>query len=132
MVRWLLDRTGDMVEGALTLPLMILVTLAFVNLALAGFSSVTASMAADYAARVGAVTQDDPAARALEAATRTLKVGVGDYAVNVSADRGSGGVVQVEIGWAVPNFYGPLMPIFGQAEKPLQGRAVATYRREGW
>ena len=38
MRRWLADRRGDMAEGALTFPLMILVTLALVNLCLAGLS----------------------------------------------------------------------------------------------
>ena len=72
MGRWLRSRQGDMVEGALTLPVMILITLALVNLALAGFASVTASMAADYAARVGSVAQVDPAGRTMEAAQRGI------------------------------------------------------------
>jgi len=57
-----------MVEGALTFPLMALVTLALVNLALAGFASTTANHAAGYGARAGSVAQTDPAGRALEAA----------------------------------------------------------------
>ena len=51
MRRWLTGRRGDMVEGALTFPLMALVTLALVNLALAGFSATTANHAAGYGAR---------------------------------------------------------------------------------
>jgi hypothetical protein len=135
MLRWLHDSRGDMVEGALTLPVMILVTLAFVNLALAGFSSVTASMAADYAARVGAVAQVNPAGQALDAAGRALKVGIGEYVVDVSADGGPGGTVRVAVGWSVPNFYGPLLPLFGahgHAGDRLQGQALAAYRREVW
>ena len=50
---WLNDPQGDMVESALTMPLLILVTLAFVNLALAGFASVTANNAVNYATRLG-------------------------------------------------------------------------------
>ena len=46
--RFLTDCIGDMVEGALTFPLMALVTLALVNLALAGFASTTANHAAGY------------------------------------------------------------------------------------
>jgi len=60
----------DMVEGALTFPLMALVTLALVNLALAGFASTTANHAAGYGARAGSVAQVDPAARALEVHSR--------------------------------------------------------------
>jgi hypothetical protein len=135
MLCWLRDGRGDMVEGALTLPVMILVTLALVNLALAGFSSVTASMAADYAARVGAVAQVSPAEQALDAAGRALKVGIGDYVVDVSADAGPGGMVRVGVRWSVPNFYGPLLPLFGarsHAGDCLQGQALAVYRREVW
>ena len=59
--RFLTGRSGDMVEGALTFPLMALVTLALVNLALAGFSATTANHAAGYGARAGSVAQADPA-----------------------------------------------------------------------
>lgn len=51
---FLTARSGDMVEGALTFPLMALVTLALVNLALAGFSTTTANHAAGYGARAPA------------------------------------------------------------------------------
>ena len=60
--RFLTGRVGDMVEGALTFPLMALVTLALVNLALAGFSATTANHAAGYGARAGSVAQADPPA----------------------------------------------------------------------
>ncbi len=132
MGHWLSGDRGDMVEGALTLPLMILITLAMVNLALAGFSSVTASMAADYAARMGSVAQVDPAGQAMAAAQRALAVGLGTYGVQVSAGSGLGGTVEVQIAWSVPNFYGSLLPLFGQPDKPLEGQAIAAYRREGW
>ena len=70
---FLAARTGDMVEGALTFPLMALVTLALVNLALAGFASTTANHAAGYGARAGSVAQVDPAGQALSAAQQALK-----------------------------------------------------------
>jgi hypothetical protein len=109
----LTGRSGDMVEGALTFPLMALVTLALVYLALAGFSATTANQAAGYGARGGSVVQVDPAGRALEAAQQALRSGIGDYAVRVAADTYPGGIVRVEVDWAVPNFYGSLMPLFG-------------------
>ena len=128
----LLDHRGDMVEGALTFPLMLLVTLALVNLALAGFASTTANYAAGYGARAGSVAQTDPAGRALEAAQHALQSGVGEYDVAVTADTTPGGIVRVEVGWRVPNFYGSLMPIFGGANRPLAGRAISAFRKEGW
>ena len=84
--RFLSDNRGDMVEGALTFPLMALVALALVNLALAGFSATTANHAAGYGARAGSVAQADPAGRALEASQQALRSGIGDYAVRVAAD----------------------------------------------
>ncbi len=129
---FLTGRSGDMVEGALTFPLMALVTLALVNLALAGFSATTANHAAGYGARAGSVAQVDPAGRALEAAQQALQSGIGDYAVRVAADTYPGGVVRVEVDWAVPNFYGSLMPLFGASSGPLKGTAVSAFRKEGW
>ena len=133
MGRWLRGRRGDMVEGALTLPLMALVALALVNLALVGFASVTANYAAGYGARVGAVAQADPAGQALGAANDALRIGVGTYQVSASADSYRGGTVRVEVHWEIPNFYGSLMPLFGQARgDKFQGTAVSTFRKEGW
>ncbi|RME59395.1 MAG: hypothetical protein D6790_10730, partial [Caldilineae bacterium] len=65
---FLIDRRGDMVEGALTFPLLVLVTLALVNLALAGFASVMAANAVHVATRLAAVDQRQPAATAYAAA----------------------------------------------------------------
>jgi Flp pilus assembly protein TadG len=129
---FLTGRSGDMVEGALTFPLMALVALALVNLALAGYASTTANHAAGYGARAGSVAQVDPAARALEAAQHALASGVGTYNVRVAADTYPGGVVRVEVDWAVPNFYGSLMPLFGASGGPLDGTSVSAFRKEGW
>ena len=68
-----------MIEGALTFPLMALVAWALVNLALAGFASVTANYAAGYGARVGSVAQANPAGQAVNAANDVLGIGVGTY-----------------------------------------------------
>jgi hypothetical protein len=121
-----------MVEGALTFPLMALVALALVNLALAGFSAATANHAAGYGARAGSVAQADPAGRALEAAQQALASGIGTYEVRVAADSYPGGVVRVEVDWAVPNFYAGLLPLFGAHGSPLEGTAVSAFRKEGW
>ena len=131
--RWLFGRRGDMIEGAITLPVMALLALALVNLALAGFAANTAQNAASYAARMAAVTQDNPAARALNAANQVVAHGVGDYTVNVAADSRPGGQVRVEVHWEVPNVFGGLLAFFGgRSSGKLQGTAVAVQRKEGW
>ncbi len=132
MIKWLKGRRGDMVEGALTMPLMALVALALVNLALVGYCSVTANNAANYAARVASVSQTDAAGRGLAAAQHALAGGVGTYHVEVAADTAPGGQVVVRVGWEFPNVYGSLMPLFGGANQPLRGEAVAAFRKEGW
>ena len=128
---WLADETGDMVEGALTLPIMALVSLALVNFALAGYASVTANNAVNYAARVASVSQNNVTGEALAAANKALSAGVGDYQIEIQADNHAGGTVRVSVKWQVPNFFGSLMPLFGQANRPLQGEAVSVFRKEG-
>jgi hypothetical protein len=132
-IRWCRDTRGDMVESALTMPILILVTLALVNLALAGFASVTANNAANLAARLGSVDQVAPGATAYAAAERALVAGVGEYTVQVTqADGFSGGRVSVSVRWSVPNFFAGLMPLFGAEAGPLAGEAVGMFRKEGW
>jgi len=132
IVRWLRGRRGDMVEGALTLPLMALVTLALVNLAMAGYASVTANNAVNYAARVASVSQNNVTGEAMNAANRALSAGIGSYAVSIQADNYPGGLVQVAVAWEVPNLFGSLMPLFGQTNEPLNGEARSAFRKEGW
>jgi len=131
--RWLFGKHGDMVEGAITLPIMALLALALVNLAIAGFAANTAQNAAAYGARMAAVTQDNPAGRGLDAANQVLaQTGVGTYSVNIAADSRPGGQVQVEVRWEVPNVFGGLLAFFGGTNGPLQGKALAVQRKEGW
>jgi Flp pilus assembly protein TadG len=122
-----------MVEGAMTFPLMTLVALALVNLALAGFASVSANNAVNYAARLASVDQQTPGATAYAAAHSALQGSIGSYTVQVTqADSFAGGRVSVTVRWSVPNFFGGLMPLFGRPVSPLQGEAISVFRKEGW
>ncbi len=134
MKRWILgEEGGSMVESAFTIPILILLAIALVNLSLAGFASVTASGAADYAARIGAVSQSNPAGAAAGAAVRMLRTGVGRYHVSVSAASQPGGYVTVRVGWEVPNMFSGLLAFFGgHASGTIHGEAVSTQRKEGW
>lgn len=130
---WLRSSSASMVESALTLPLLVLVTLALVNFALAGYASVTANNAVNYASRMGSVEQVNPAGTAYAAANQALRAGVGDYTVTVEqANPQSGGRVSVRVNWSVPNFFAGMMPLFGAQASPLQGEAVGVFRKEGW
>lgn len=132
ITRWCRGSRGDMVEGALTLPLVALVTLALVNLAMAGYASVTANNAVNYAARVASVSQNNVTGEAMNAANRALSAGIGEYAVSIQADNYPGGLVQVAVAWEVPNLFGSLMPLFGADNEPLNGEARSAFRKEGW
>ena len=70
--RWIYDRRGDMAEAAVTLPVVLLATFAMINLALAGFASVNAANAANYGARIGSVSQENPSAVAVAAANQMI------------------------------------------------------------
>jgi Flp pilus assembly protein TadG len=130
---WLWGQQGDLVEGALTFPLLVLVTLALLNFSLAGVASVSASNAANYAARTAAVSQSDPTGVAYWTALSAVQGSIGSYQIQIlRADSYAGGQVTVEVGWSVPNFFSGLMPLFGQSAETLDGRAVATFRKEGW
>ena len=133
LLSWLVDASGDMVEGALTFPLMALVTLALVNLALAGFASVLANNAVNYAARQASVDQVNPGGAAYSAAQDALRGSIGTYNVRVEqADGFAGGRVAVRVHWNVPNFFAGLMPLFGASAGPIEGEAYSVFRKEGW
>lgn len=132
ITRWFSDRSGSMVESAITMPILILLSLAFVNLALAGYASATAQNAANYGARVGAMAFSNAAGRALDNARQAASGGIGSYDIAVSASDTPGSTVYVTVGWQVPNFFAGLMPLFGQSAGDLKGSASASYRKEGW
>jgi len=130
---WWRDRSGDMVEGAITMPLMALVALALVNLSMAGYASVTANNAANAAARMASVAQADPVGQGLAAAQHSLQAGIGSFDVSLAAANNPGGDVTATVQWRVPNFFGPILSLFnangGGAE--ISGEAVAQFRKEG-
>lgn len=132
ITRWLSDRSGSMVESAITMPILILLSLAFVNLALAGYASATAQNAANYGARMGALSFSGAAGHALDNAREAASSGIGSYDISVAASDTPGSTVAVTVRWQVPNFFAGLMPLFGQSAGDLKGTASASYRKEGW
>ncbi len=136
MRRWLFGTHGDMIEAALTFPVMALLALALVNLALAGVARATASNAAHAGARIASVAVTDPAGRGLAAAQQALaRTGVGTYEVTVTADPYPGGLVVARVRWEVPNYFGPLLRVFGVAgsgRDVIEGEEVSVARKEGW
>jgi len=123
-----------MAEAAITLPVVILLTFAMINLSMAWFVAVAASNAANYGARVGSVSQVSPIAYSIAAALERLDaVDVGSYSVSASGGGYRGAQVVVAVNWEVPNYLGTLVSYLGGGS-PLNfsGTAVSTFRQEGW
>ena len=123
-----------MVEAAITLPVVVLLTFAMVNLSMAWFVAVSASNAASYGARIGSVSQSNPAGYAAAATQARLDViGVGTYSVTASGGGFRGAQVLVSVDWAVPNYLGTLVSYLGGGDQiSFAGTALSTFRQEGW
>ncbi len=125
-----------MVEFALVAPLLILVTLALVNLAMLGMAGVSANDAANYGARVGSVAQSNAAGYARSAALSKLSAapGIGTYTVQVQTVGNSrGGLMRVAVTYTVPNYFHGVAAMLGANMDPtFKKTAVSYFRREGW
>jgi hypothetical protein len=130
------SRRGDeFAESAIALPVIVLVTIALMNLTMAGFASVNANNAANYGARVGSVHQQSPASAAYDAALQSTEyASVGDYTISVSGGGFPGAQINVEVRWSVPNLLGGLMSFFGGESlgTGIEGAATSVFRQEGW
>ena len=135
-LRLLLSRRGDeFAETAIAMPLIVLVTIALMNLTMAGFASVNANNAANYGARVGSVHQQGPAGAAYTAAQQSIAyASVGDYSVAVSGGGFPGAQINVQVNWSVPNLMGGLLGFFGgdSLGVDIKGAAMSVFRQEGW
>lgn len=133
LMRWLRNRRGDMAEAAVTLPVVLLATMAMLNLTIAGFASVNAANAANYGARVASVYQADQHGVAMGAANQMISnAPIGDYKVSASGGGTPGSMLAVTVEWEVPNFFKGLMSFFGGNGEDFSGEAVAYFRQEGW
>ncbi len=131
----LLNRRGDeFAQTAIAMPVIVLVTIALMNLTMAGFASVNANNAANYAARVGSVTQQGAGGAAYGAAQTSIShAPIGEYAVAVSGGGFPGAQINVQVDWTVPNFIGGLMSFLGgNFSEDFRGTSVSVFRQEGW
>ncbi len=133
-MRRLFSKRAELDEAAFALPVLLLVSLALVNLALLGFAAVNAGNAAEYGARMGSVTlANQPAAAYSAAQQKVSAVRVGSYTVSVRGGGRPGARIEVAVTYRVPNYFGGLARLFG-ANLPgqFQGTARAYFRQEGW
>jgi hypothetical protein len=134
MRRRIASRRAELDEAALALPVLLLISLALINLGLLGFAAVNAGNAAEYGARMGSVALADQAGAAYAAALAKVNAApVGSYTVNVSGGGRPGSRIEVAVTYRVPNYFGGLAAMFGvSAPSYFQGAARAYFRQEGW
>jgi len=135
LLRFLGCRSGNaMAETAVVLPVVLVLTFALVNFAIAGYASTAAANAANYGARVGSVAQKNAVGMAAAAANASLsKIGIGEYSVSASGGGGRGAQVLVNVNWSVPNYIGSLLSLLGGGGSvEFKGSVQSTFRQEGW
>ncbi len=140
LFRLLFNRQGDeFAQTAIAMPVIVLITIALMNIALmnltmAGFASVNANNAANYAARVGSVTQQGAGGAAYGAAQISIShAPIGKYSVAVSGGGFPGAQINVQVDWTVPNFIGGLMSFLGGSlSEDFHGTSASVFRQEGW
>ena len=136
MLRSILSRKGDeFAETAIAIPIILLVTIALMNLTMAGFASVNANNAANYGARVGSVYQQHMASAAYSAAMQSVSYAkVGSYTVSVTGGGFPGAQINVKVNWDVPNLMSGLLRFVGGGALggDLKGSVISSFRQEGW
>jgi len=130
--RW--ERGNAMAETAVSLPVVLVLTFALLNFAIAGYASVAAANAANYGARVGSVVQNGAAAAAASAAHAALsRTMIGEYQVAAYGGGRPGAQVVVQVRWKAPNYIGSLLGLIGgSGAVEFKGTAQSTFRQEGW
>ena len=135
ILRLMFNRGGDeFAETAIAMPVIVLVSIALMNLTMAGFASVNANNAANYAARVGSVTQQGAGGAAYGAAMESIShAQIGEYSVYVSGGGFPGAQINVLVDWNVPNYIGGLVSFLGGSlGDDFHGAATSVFRQEGW
>ncbi|WP_322793280.1 TadE/TadG family type IV pilus assembly protein [Bellilinea sp.] len=134
MVKRRHEAGNAMAETAVSLPVVLVLTFALINFAIAGYASVAAANAANYGARVGSVTQGGAAAAAASAAHAALsRTMIGEYSVAASGGGRPGSMVVVTVNWTAPNYIGSMLGLLGGGGSvEFKGQAQATFRQEGW
>ncbi|CAG1002656.1 hypothetical protein ANRL2_04187 [Anaerolineae bacterium] len=130
------ERGSGLVEMALTLPLVLLVSFVIIQFGVTAFAGSAAEAAARQGARVGSVAQVNPAGYAVAEAKRVAftSFSAGDPQVTALAPGGVvGSELTIRVTYLVPNFIGFLGGLFaGLPSESIAVSGQASFRREGW
>jgi len=133
MRRLIRDRRGtEILEAAVTIPILVLLTLGMVQLGAMVYASQMAKEAARHGARMGSVAQVNPAGVAAAAAYNYARgvFPIGNPQVEILAPGGVVGTeLRVRVTYHVPNLVGGFP---GIPSGPLTTMGEATARQEGW
>lgn len=132
-LKLILNRRGtEVLEAAVTLPILILLVLSMLQLGMVTYASQMAKEAARHGARMGSVAQDNPAGRAAAAAYQYAR-GVfpaGNPDVQILAPGGVVGTeLKVRVTYRVPSLFSGFP---GIPPGPYEVWGEATARQEGW
>ncbi|NUM44040.1 MAG: hypothetical protein HUU38_04980 [Anaerolineales bacterium] len=132
--QFLKDCKGEMDEAVFVYPLLLVIAFGLVNLAMVGFAGVNAANAANYGARMGSVSQENPQGTAATSANEMIAVApVGTYTVSVQGNGNPGGAIRVFVSYSVPNYFAGPASFFGiSLPTDFEGTATSIFRQEGW
>ena len=126
----------EVLEAAATIPVMLLILVAVVNLGLAIYAQQAVQNAANYGARMGSTAQACRACTAYSAASASItSAGIQNASVEILAPGGVvGSTLKIRVTGEIPDLgLGRLMAFFGGGrEGPFKVSAEATFRAEGW
>jgi Flp pilus assembly protein TadG len=129
-------RGGTMAESAISIPVVLLILVFGLNVARAGWVAMAARNAANYGARIGAVSGGNPKEFAKTAAETSLNQSgaSGTFLTDVQViGEGPGAVVSVTVSWSSPTIMAGICSYFGEGcPAEFSGSARAVWRREGW
>ena len=122
----------ELVEAAITTPIVILLMLAVINLGMLVYGQQAVQAAARQGARMGSVAQECPACYAVSAAKSEINTPrlVQNSGVSVLASGGNpGSLLTIQVTGQIPNFMGEFVPGLPAV---FNVSAQATFRQEGW
>ncbi len=123
---------GELASFALTIPILILVLLAIVQMGMLVYANQMAEEAARHGVRMGSVAQVNQAGVAASAAYSFAMTALptGHPRVEILAPGGVvGSLIRIRVGYTVPNFLGSLVP---GLPPQFTCWGEATMRQEGW
>lgn len=122
----------ELVEAAITTPIVILLMLATINLGMLAYGQQAVQAAARQGARMGSVAQECPACYAVTAAKAEIEaarlIQNGNVSVLASGGR-PGSLLTIQVAGQIPNFMGSFVPGLPAA---FTVSAQSTFRQEGW